>query len=136
MKYLLTDGNVIIATQDFIAENHPDAELVEELDTEEPVTQSTTLTRLAFRNRFTGAEKTAIELAMMDDSSATLEQRQQAAMLRAFDKDMESAEEIDLSFPQLIEGVRALERFGLIAEGRADEMLSLTPEQEGGIDAE
>lgn len=30
MKYLLTDGNVIVATQDFIAENYPDAVLIEE----------------------------------------------------------------------------------------------------------
>lgn len=126
MKYLLPDGNVIVALPDFIAENYPDAVLIEEPETDEPATQSTTLTRLAFRNRFTGAEKTAIELAMLDDPSAPMEQRQRAAMLRAFDKDLEAAEEIDLSFPQLIEGVRALEQFGLIAEGRADEVLSLT----------
>lgn len=136
MKYQLADGNTIVATQDFIDENYPDAELIDEPETDEPVTQSTTLTRLAFRNRFTGAEKIAIELAMLDDPNAPMEQRQQAAMLRAFDKDIEAAEEIDLSFAQLIEGVRALEQFGLIAEGRADEVLSLTPDTEGDVDAE
>lgn len=30
MKYLLSDGNVIVATQDFIDENYPDAVLIEE----------------------------------------------------------------------------------------------------------
>lgn len=128
MKYQLVDGNIIIATQDYIDRNHPGATLVEEPAIDESAAQRTILTRLAFRNRFTGAEKTAIELAMLDDPSASMEQRQQAAMLRAFDEDLEAAEEIDLSFAQLIEGVRALERFGLIAEGRADEVLSLTPE--------
>lgn len=125
MKYQLPDGNVIVALPDFITENYPDAVLVEEPPA--PAVRTTTITtRLAFRSRFTGAEKTAIELAMLDDPSAPVEQRQQAAMLRAFDKDLGAAEEIDLSFPQLIESVRALERFGLIAEGRADEVLSLT----------
>ena len=40
MKYLLTDGNVIIATQDYIAENYPDAELLPNPILPDPVQQA------------------------------------------------------------------------------------------------
>lgn len=39
----------------------------------------TRITRLAFRNRFTSAEKMALELAALDDPTAPMTQRQQAA---------------------------------------------------------
>lgn len=42
MKYQLADGNIIIATQDFIAENYPDAELIEEPPA--PAVRTTTIT--------------------------------------------------------------------------------------------
>ncbi len=125
MKYQLADGNIIIATQDYINSHHPDAVLVEDLVTETEVPANNLLTVLAFRNRFTAAEKTAIELAMLDDPTAPMEKRQQAAMLRAFDKDLGVAEYVDLSFQQVIDGVHALESFGLIAEGRAEEVLTI-----------
>lgn len=124
MKYQLSDGNIIIATQDYIDSHHPDAVPIEEPDAEIENQVNTILTRLAFRNRFTGAEKTAIELAMLDDPAASMEKRRQAAMLRAFDKDLNAAEEVDLNLQQLIDGVRALEALGLIEEGRADEVLT------------
>lgn len=125
MKYQLADGNIIIATPDYVAEKYPDAVLIEEPNTEVEIPVSTLLTQFAFRSRFTVAEKAAIELAMLDDPTAQLEMRQQAAMLRAFDKDLSAAEEVDLRLQQLIDGVRALESFGLIAEGRADEVLAI-----------
>ena len=80
--YLLQDGNRIVANQAFIDAHFPGAELLSEPET--PLTQtSARITRLAFRNRFTQAEKVALELAALDNPSATMAQRQQAAALRA-----------------------------------------------------
>ena len=45
------------------------------------------LTKLAFRNRFSKAEKAGIEFAALDDPSAPMAQRQQAAALRSYLKD-------------------------------------------------
>lgn len=81
------------------------------------------LTGLAFRNRFTRAEKIAIELAALDDPAATLAHRQQAAALRADLKDQERATYIDLDRTDTREGVQALEAAGLIGAGRALEIL-------------
>lgn len=81
------------------------------------------LTGLAFRNRFTRAEKIAIELAALDDPAATLAHRQQAAALRADLKDQERATYIDLDRTDTRDGVRALEAAGLLGAGRALEIL-------------
>ena len=82
------------------------------------------VTKLAFRNRFTQAEKAALEFAALDDPSAATPQRMQSAALRAYLKDVESATFIDLSRPELIAGVQALEVMSLLAEGRAMAILS------------
>ena len=82
------------------------------------------ITKLAFRNRFTQAEKAALEFAALDDPSAATPQRMQSAALRAYLKDVESATFIDLSRPELIAGVQALEVMSLLAEGRALSILS------------
>lgn len=81
------------------------------------------ITGLAFRNRFTRAEKIALELAALDDPSAPLIQRQQAAALRADLKDQERATYIDLDRADTRAGVQALEAAGLIAAGRALQIL-------------
>lgn len=81
------------------------------------------ITRLAFRNRFTTAEKVAIEIASMDNPSATMPQRQQAAMLRAYLADVAASTHIDLSRADTRGGVQALDAFGLLAPGRALEIL-------------
>ena len=82
------------------------------------------ITKLAFRNRFTQAEKAALEFAALDDPSAATPSRMQSAALRAYLKDVESATFIDLSRPDLIAGVQALEVMSLLAEGRAMAILS------------
>ena len=82
------------------------------------------ITKLAFRNRFTQAEKAALEFAALDDPSAATPQRMQSAALRAYLKDVESATFIDLSRPELIAGVQALEVMSLLAAGRAMAILS------------
>ena len=81
------------------------------------------ITKLAFRNRFTKAEKTGIEFAALDDPTAPIAQRQQAAALRADLKDQEQAAFINLDDEDTRTGVLTLEAVGLIATGRAVEIL-------------
>lgn len=81
------------------------------------------ITRLAFRNRFTQAEKVALELASLDNPAATLAQRQQAAGLRVNLKDQENATFIDLGRPDTRAGVQQLQAAGLIGAGRAEVIL-------------
>ena len=83
----------------------------------------TRLTKLAFRNRFTQAEKVMLEIASLDNPAATMPQRQQAAALRANLADIASAYYIDLTRPDTRDGVLALESAGLLATGRALEIL-------------
>ena len=83
----------------------------------------TRLTRLQFRNRFTAQEKALLELAAMDDPSAEPAQRLQAASLRAYLADLAAAEFVDLADAPTVAGVQALEAAGLLAEGRAVEIL-------------
>ena len=87
------------------------------------------ITKLAFRNRFTKAEKAGIEFAALDDPTAPIAQRQQAAALRADLKDQEQATFIDLDDEDTRAGVLTLEAVGLIAAGRAVEILD-TPVQD------
>ena len=81
------------------------------------------ITRLAFRNRFTQAEKVALELAALDDPAATLAQRQQAAAVRVYLSDVAAAAHIDLGRADTRAGVQALEAAGLLAPGRALQVL-------------
>ena len=93
---------------------------------ETPLTQtSARITRLAFRNRFTQAEKVALELAALDNPSATMAQRQQAAALRAHLKDLDAATFVDLNRPETVTAVQSLEAGGLLASGRAATILDV-----------
>lgn len=87
------------------------------------------ITRLAFRNRFTMPEKAGLELASVDDASAPMVQRQQAALLRAYLADVAAATFIDLKRPDTRAGVEQLEALGLLAAGRAAEILDAPVEQ-------
>ena len=89
------------------------------------------VTRLAFRNRFTSAEKVAIEFACLDDPAAPMPQRLQAAALRANQEDLAAATFVDLLRPDTRAGVQMLEAAGLLAEGRALEILDaqILPEE-------
>ena len=82
------------------------------------------ITVLAFRNRFTLHEKVMLSLASIDDPSAPLEDRMNAACLRIAEKDADTAAFIDLNRPDTIAGVRLYETLGVIAAGRADEILN------------
>lgn len=88
----------------------------------------TAITKLAFRNRFTMAEKVTMELASLDNPGAPMAQRQQSAALRANLSDTAAAVFIDLSRADTRAGVQMLEAAGLLAAGRALEILD-TPVQ-------
>lgn len=71
-----------------------------------------TLTKLQFRNRFTFAEKQAIYAA----AAVSVD-------IRIFLDDISVAEEINLDDPATVFGVQTLEAGGLLAAGRAAEIL-------------
>ena len=80
---------------------------------------STQITKLAFRNRFTSAEKVAIEIAALDVPTATMQARSLSAALRANQQDLAVAQFIDLTRTDTRTGVQTLEAVGLLAAGRA-----------------
>lgn len=82
------------------------------------------ITVLAFRNRFTQTEKVTLDLASIDNPSATMQQRQMAAALRVMQQDINAATYIDLSRSDTIAGVNALESYGIIGAGRASVILT------------
>ena len=123
----LPDGssNTIVADEAFVEQHYPGAwELVPE-PSAEPAPPIPRITRLAFRNRFTQAEKVALELAALDNPSADRPQRQQAAALRAHLKDLDVATFVDLNRPETVTAVQTLEAGGLLASGRAATILDV-----------
>jgi hypothetical protein len=126
----LPDGRLtrIVAEQDYIDEHFPGAQKEAPPEAAVPpapdaLPAARLVTRLAFRNRFTGAEKVAIEFASLDNPDAPAAQRQQAAALRVYQRDVESATFIDLDNVDTRAGVQMLEAAGLLAAGRAAEIL-------------
>lgn len=89
----------------------------------EPVPELRRITPLAFRRRFTKAERAAIEWAAVDRSDAKPQERQMAAALRADLKDQEQATFIDLDDEDIAAGVQMLEQIGLLEKGRAAEII-------------
>jgi len=77
------------------------------------------ITVLAFRNRFTTAEKVATEMAALDNPSAPAQVRQFSAIVRVILRDTESAAFIDLSRPETRQGVQLLEQYNVIGTGRS-----------------
>ena len=110
-----------------VGEDAPQGEVLPE-PPPTPQPQRRHVTRLAFRNRFTAAEKVAIELAALDNE----ETRVQAATIRAYMKDVDAATFIDLDRVDTRAGVQLLETVGLLAAGRAAEVLDapVQPEEE------
>jgi hypothetical protein len=85
------------------------------------------ITRLAFRNRFTMAEKAAMEIAGLDNPLAGMPDRQKSAVLRAYMADVASSTFVDLQRPDTRAGVLQLEALGLLAAGRAAQILDTAP---------
>jgi hypothetical protein len=76
------------------------------------------LTRLEFRWRYTLAEQIAIDVATTDHADATVR-----ATLRVLAASLAEANDIDLTDPRTVQGVQYHEALGLIAPGRAAEIL-------------
>ena len=87
-------------------------------------TTSRKLSKLGFRNRFTSAEKVALEMASLDNPSGTIQQRQLSATLRVYLKDLETALFIDLDRQDTQYGVNVLVQLGLITSDRAYHILN------------
>ena len=85
------------------------------------------ITKLAFKQRFTTAEKVGLEMAGIDNPAAPMEQRALAAGLRVNQADILAATYIDLKRADTRAGVMALEQYGLIAAGRALVILDTVP---------
>lgn len=78
------------------------------------------LTILAFRNRFTKSEKVRIELAAIDNPSASQEDRERAAVVRVGQADLAAATYVDVDRQDTRDDVQAFEEMGLLdAPGRA-----------------
>lgn len=146
MKLLIQDDRVIAtaldeyegparfieAPEDFDIERMQDYRVAEDgtltlLEPEpEPGTPSTptrAITYWAFRKRFTHAERVGLELAALDDPTATPAARQAAAAVRVYLADAAAARWIDLGDEDTRLGAQALEAMGLLAVGRAVEIL-------------
>lgn len=95
-----------------------------------PPTPEVRITKFAFRSRFSQAEKVGIEIAALDDPAASMEQRAQAAALRASQDDIAVAEFVNLNLAATRDGVLALEAVGLLTPGRALEILDTAPTED------
>ena len=111
MRYKLKDGNVILADADFIAAHHPDAVLQEDDEPAPEIKQPISV--LDFRNRFTQSEKIAIYTAA-----------KQVVAIQVWIDDLASAKDVNVTHDPTIAGINALESAGLIAKGRAAEILN------------
>jgi hypothetical protein len=85
-----------------------------------PYLGSWDITKLAFRQRFTPAERVAIEAAAAQNNATGF-------ALRASLADQRDATYIGLKRPDTIEAVEGLEAAGLIGEGRAAIILGTPP---------
>jgi len=93
---------------------------------ERPVILGSRISKLAFLNRFTDAEYIAVDLASIDNPSATTEQRQGQAMLRMFLSKIDKAAHINLDLQQTKDGINALAAMGLLTTERATAILTDT----------
>lgn len=112
--------NTVIANEDFMIANYPSNNY--RLVIRESVTVSTEVSRLAFLNRFTDTEAIAIDLA---SQGTTVE----AATIRRYLSKVNAASYIDLSNPDTRASVQSLETQGLLASGRALEILDSPVQQ-------
>lgn len=81
------------------------------------------ITKFAFRSRFTAPEKIAIDFASLDDPTSSMAQRQMAAALRVYLKDMETAEFVDLDRQDIRDSLNSLAAIGILSAARVVEIL-------------
>lgn len=90
---------------------------------QEPQSLGSMVTRLAFLNRFTQAERVALEIAALDVPDAAMESRILAASIRVMMQSVYAANFIDLGRADTRAGVERLGTSGLISIERAAEIL-------------
>ena len=78
------------------------------------------ITKLAFRSRFTSVERTTLTLAARQATP-------QGASVQTYLDDVQAAQFIDLKRPDTRAGVLGLEAGGLLAAGRAAQILDTVP---------
>lgn len=105
------------ATHDHTAEPEP------EPDPEQPPPAPVKIEKLALRRRFTRAEMIAIEIASLDDPKLTRQEREASAEWRVIRADLEAGDEVDVTSKQFLTDLKKLEGAGLLAPGRAAEIL-------------
>lgn len=76
------------------------------------------VTVLAFRNRFTKAEKVGIEIAGIDNPAAPMPQRLLSASVRTSQKDLDNATYVQLDRADLLTDLQGLAAGGILAEER------------------
>ena len=91
--------------------------------TAENITLTNSVTKYQFRQLFTIAERIAIDNAGTNTNIPA----NYRAMLVTVNKDLELSQTVQLNNPHVAQGVGLLEQLGLIAHGRAVQVLSNTP---------
>ena len=69
-------------------------------------------------------EKILIDLTSIDNPTASIEQRQLSAFLRVILTDLSQVTYVDLADVRLHDMLNALTQYGLLASGRADEIIN------------
>lgn len=120
---ILEDGhvvNTIVASEEVAQQMFPDSWRLAVVEEIPDVLSARHVTVLAFRNRFTKAEKVRIELAAINDPAASAPQRERAATIRVGQADLAAATFVDLDRLETRADVQAFEMMGLLdASGRA-----------------
>lgn len=119
---ILKDGqviNTITAQNEFMLQNfeHGTYRALDIPEVKNLMPEPMRVTRLAFLHRLTDAEAIALDIASQGTSIL-------AASLRRFQQKVNAAPYIDLALEETISGVNALEQMGIIAQGRAAQILT------------
>jgi hypothetical protein len=84
----------------------------------------TKITVLAFRNRFTIAEKIQMDLMSIDNPNASIEQRQTSAAIRVILRDLDNAVYVDLARDDTLGGVTLMQNCGILTAERGNKILT------------
>lgn len=114
-KFLLPNGNTIVAEEAFVAAHFPGAQRIEEAAPSLP----RRLTKLEFFDRFLDTE--LVDVYTAAETSAAVRVWLDKLKMTTPDSDGTS---IDLADSRTVGGVNAMEYGGLIAAGRAAEILA------------
>jgi len=129
IEILDADGNVtnvIVADEEFAEAQHPGAwRLAADQPEQVPAPELRRITRLAFLSRFSDSEAVAIDLASIGATP-------QAAGMRRYMSKVNAATYIDLDRADTRAGVQALEAAGMLAAGRALQILDAPVQPEEG----